>query len=191
MVNTYKIVIAGQYGAGKTSIYRQYLYNQFTSVTESTLGAEFIQQKKDNGDIVYLWDTAGQERFQALVKNYFTMSDCMLIVYDITDKNSFTRAKELIDDIESMTEILPVMVLIGNKIDLVDRRTVMYDEAYNYAQNRNMNYYEVTAKNNDNIKNMFEEVLANLETHKRDNNSFTSDNTVLYKKTIKKPDCCT
>jgi small GTP-binding protein len=129
----YKLILIGNAGVGKTSIFRKLSTGQFTETNISTIGVEkktffidILNKKKQQENVsVILFDTAGQEKFRAITKNYFRGSDGILLIYDITEKNSFEQVEAWIDSIKESigkeAESKYIIFLIGNKLDLINQ----------------------------------------------------------------------
>jgi small GTP-binding protein len=118
--------------------------------------------KKGNEIIkVTIYDTAGQERFNYLIKNYYKGTNGVLLIFDITNRDSFNKIdfwlQDLRDNADNIDNIF--IYLIGNKIDLEEKRQVSFEEANEYANKKNMKYLEVSAKTGQNIKKLFEEMI--------------------------------
>lgn len=161
----YKVIIIGDYGVGKTSLLRQYVESRFLDRYTATVGADFKSRKVkvDNKTIeLQLWDTAGQERFNSLGHAFYRGAECCVIVFDLTNRESFTRLdfwKEgfLEQAGKWKTEEFP-FVLVGNKADKVNERKVSYEETSRWAGENNMLYFETSAKDKTQIEGIFMEI---------------------------------
>lgn len=173
-----KIVLIGDSNVGKTSIIDQFIENKFGE-TKPSIGAlhKLKNITNTNGEEVQLdiWDTAGQEKFKSIVPMYYKGSKGIIIVYDITSKDSFEGAKKWIQDIESNNNSA-CLILVGNKTDLAENREVTSDQASAYAANKNIIYLECSAKTNDNITKIFKNVADKMNK--------TSENVNTSKLTI-------
>lgn len=169
-----KIVIIGDSNVGKTSIIDQFIENKFGDTKPSIGALHKLKNIKNNaGDDVQLdiWDTAGQEKFKSIVPMYYKGSKGIIIVFDITSEDSFEGAKKWIKDIESNNNSA-TLILVGNKTDLGESRTVSTDQAYTYATGKNMTYFECSAKNNENVVEIFKSVADKiLKTNENMNTS--------------------
>lgn len=157
----FKVVLLGEGCVGKTSIVLRYVEDKFSSQHMSTLQASFLIKKLVvDGKRVHLniWDTAGQERFHALGPIYYRASNGVVLVYDITDQDSFQKVKNWVKELKRMLGEELVIIIVGNKLDLELQRTVMQDQAEEYAESVGAYYCETSAKRNDGI----EEVFLNL-----------------------------
>ena len=159
-----KILTLGAQNVGKTNIIFRYSDNQFLERINSTIGIDFKTKmiKKGNEIIkVTIYDTAGQERFNYLIKNYYKGTNGVLLIFDITNRDSFNKIdfwlQDLRDNADNIDNIF--IYLIGNKIDLEEKRQVSFEEANEYANKKNMKYLEVSAKTGQNIKKLFEEMI--------------------------------
>lgn len=145
---------------GKTSLVLRYMEDKFNTEHLSTLQASFVTKKVTLPDEsraqLNIWDTAGQERFHALGPIYYRGSDGALLVYDITDQDSFLKVKSWVRELKQMRGSEIELVIVGNKTDLDDQRTVSYETAMRYAQTVGAQYVETSAKENDSVTELFE-----------------------------------
>lgn len=158
--NTYnfKVVLLGEGCVGKTSLVLRYVEDKFNAKHMTTLQASFLN-KKINVDgkavRISIWDTAGQEKFHALGPIYYRSSNGAILVYDITDEDSFQKVKNWIKELKKMLGSDIVLVIVGNKIDLQKDRNVSQEMAENYAESVGATHYETSAKNNVGIEEVF------------------------------------
>lgn len=145
---------------GKTSLVLRYMEDKFNTEHLSTLQASFVTKKVTLPDEsraqLNIWDTAGQERFHALGPIYYRGSDGALLVYDITDQDSFLKVKSWVRELKQMRGSEIELVIVGNKTDLEDQRTVSYETAMRYAQTVGAQYVETSAKENESVTELFE-----------------------------------
>ncbi|MCI4379935.1 hypothetical protein PDJAM_G00230820 [Pangasius djambal] len=109
-----------------------------------------------------LWDTAGQERFRSLIPSYIRDSTIAVVVYDITNLNSFQQTSKWIDDVRTERGSDVIIMLVGNKTDLADKRQVSVEAAEKKARELNVMYIETSAKAGYNVKQLFRRVAAAL-----------------------------
>eukprot|EP00339_Tiarina_fusa_P024428 CAMPEP_0117031130 /NCGR_PEP_ID=MMETSP0472-20121206/22412_1 /TAXON_ID=693140 ORGANISM="Tiarina fusus, Strain LIS" /NCGR_SAMPLE_ID=MMETSP0472 /ASSEMBLY_ACC=CAM_ASM_000603 /LENGTH=155 /DNA_ID=CAMNT_0004739395 /DNA_START=191 /DNA_END=658 /DNA_ORIENTATION=- len=109
-----------------------------------------------------LWDTAGQERFRSLIPSYIRDSSVAVIVYDITSRNSFANTSKWIEDVRAERGNDVVIMLVGNKTDLSDKRTVSVEEAEAKSKELEVMFIETSAKAGFNIKALFRKVASSL-----------------------------
>ena len=160
-----KIVLVGTTHAGKTSIVQRYINDQFTASTVASTQAAFFQKAVEvNGKEVVLdiWDTAGQERFRSLAPVYYRDAKGAIVVFDITDANSFSKAKQWINELRSARGDQVVIFLVGNKVDLQFIRVVQTSEARQFAKLSGLAYFETSAKTGSNIDQVFLELAAEI-----------------------------
>ena len=148
-----KLLIIGDSAVGKTSMLLKYTDNFFPESHLATIGVEF--KTKDiqyNGYNINLqvWDTAGQERFKSITKSFFRNANGIIFVYDITQKNSFKNVKDWIKDSEANDTGFK-RILVGNKIDLQNKRQVKLNEVKDWADKKNLEVIEASAKTGANI----------------------------------------
>lgn len=160
-----KIVLIGDSNVGKTSIIDQFIENKFGETKPSIGAMHKLKTIKNNiGEDVQLdiWDTAGQEKFRSIVPMYYKGSKGIIIVYDITSKDSFEGAKKWIQDIEANNNSAS-LILVGNKTDMGENRDVSTDQANSFATSKNIAYYECSAKTNENIVDIFKSLADKIQ----------------------------
>lgn len=154
----YKVVLLGEGCVGKTSLVVRYVQNTFNDKHLTTLQASFLNKKLNiAGKRVELaiWDTAGQERFHALGPIYYRDSNGAVLVYDITDEDSFQKVKNWVKELRKMLGPEITLCIIGNKTDLEKQRNVMLADAEEYAKSVGAVHYHTSAKLNKGIEEMF------------------------------------
>jgi len=128
-----------------------------------TIGVEFGTHTHtlDNGDTVKLqiWDTAGQESFKSITRSYYRNSVCALVVFDVTDESSFKNVSGWINDVKTYSHLPVTIVLVGNKCDLENKRKVKREDAEKFARDRDMPYYETSAKTGQNVNLAFLKIV--------------------------------
>uniref|UniRef100_A0A914GQX4 Uncharacterized protein n=1 Tax=Globodera rostochiensis TaxID=31243 RepID=A0A914GQX4_GLORO len=145
-----KVVVLGNMGVGKTSILLRHDGQGFTSQMSSTLGASYIcsRSKADNGREfeLQIWDTAGQERFRSMVPLYMRNSSAAMLVFDITNRQSFRDLESWIKEVERIDETGHVFLfVVANKCDLNEMRMVSEEEGRQFAEKQNAHYCETSA----------------------------------------------
>lgn len=158
-----KVVLLGEGCVGKTSIVLRYVEDKFNNKHISTLQASFLTKKLTVGDKrvqLNIWDTAGQERFHALGPIYYRASNGAILVYDITDQDSFQKVKNWVKELKKMLGSDIVITIVGNKTDLDKDRTVNIEEAQSYAQAVGATFFETSAKLNEGIEELFQELTT-------------------------------
>jgi len=154
----FKIVLLGEGCVGKTSCVLRYVEDKFNDKHITTLQASFLSKRLNiRGKRVTLsiWDTAGQERFHALGPIYYRDANGAVLVYDITDADSFTKVKNWVKELRKMLGNDISLIIAGNKIDLEKQRHVSHQQAEEYAQSVGATHFSSSAKLNQGIEEMF------------------------------------
>ena len=165
----YKILFLGDTSVGKTSLLIRYTDNKFDSDSLPTLGVDVrnkyvsLEQKRIRLDI---WDSAGQERFRNLTKNFYHGANAIIFVYDITNKKTFETLKtwliEAQKDVTNETE----MIIVGNKIDLNEKREVNFQTSESLGKKNNIEVFESSAKTGEGVEEMFIYLIKKLFQNK-------------------------
>ncbi|XP_042742438.1 ras-related protein Rab-41 isoform X8 [Lagopus leucura] len=152
----FKLVFLGEQSVGKTSLITRFMYDSFDNTYQATIGIDFLSKTmylEDRTQVrLQLWDTAGQERFRSLIPSYIRDSTIAVVVYDITNLNSFQQTSKWIDDVRTERGSDVIIMLVGNKTDLADKRQVSIEEGERKARELNMMYIETSAKAGYNVK---------------------------------------
>ena len=154
----YQLLIIGDSTVGKTSILSRFTNGTFDSNYLATVGLDNFTKDEiiDNKTIrIKIWDTAGQERYRSLTKGFFRNADGIMLVYDVTNSDTYDNLKFWLQSIKNnmsgdMGEI-PI-IIIGNKIDCKDEREVNFQEAENFWKEQGYPYFETSAKTGENIE---------------------------------------
>merc|ERR1712111_272057 len=142
-------VLLGESAVGKSSLVLRFVKGQFHEFQESTIGAAFLTQTVclDDTTVKFeIWDTAGQERYHSLAPMYYRGAQAAIVVYDITNADTFERAKQWVKELQRQASPNIVIALSGNKADLTTNRIVEYDEASAYAEENGLLFMETSAK---------------------------------------------
>ncbi|KAN0007320.1 hypothetical protein ACTFIV_001208 [Dictyostelium citrinum] len=175
-LSKYKLVFLGDQSVGKTSIITRFMYDTFDITYQATIGIDFLSKTmylEDRTVRLQLWDTAGQERFRSLIPSYIRDSSVAIVVYDITNKVSFTNTIKWIEDVRNERGNNVVIMLVGNKTDLADKRQVSIEEGEAKAKEYDIMFTETSAKAGFNIKALFRKVASALPGI--DSNSMTKN----------------
>ena len=175
-----KIILVGNSSVGKTSIIHKFIDRNFeeqiTATVSTTFKAKKIKIDPFTEANLKIWDTAGQERYRSLTANYIRGSNGVLVVFDLANKGSFEELDkwmEIIRDVIAENKI--EKILVGNKTDLPEEEKVISDEmATKYADEHNMKYFSVSAKEGINIDLLFEQLgndcIKNLQEQEKEEN---------------------
>eukprot|EP00161_Ancyromonas_sigmoides_P013230 TRINITY_DN339_c0_g1_i1.p1 TRINITY_DN339_c0_g1~~TRINITY_DN339_c0_g1_i1.p1 ORF type:complete len:215 (-),score=54.57 TRINITY_DN339_c0_g1_i1:21-665(-) len=161
----YKLVFLGDQAVGKTSIITYFMYSNFDQAYHATVGIDFLSKTmylEDRTVRLQLWDTAGQERFRSLIPSYIRDSSVAVVVYDVTNRLSFEHAPRWIEDVRAERGDDVVIVLVGNKTDLADRRAVAEEEGAARARDLGVLHIETSAKAGVNVKALFRRIASAL-----------------------------
>lgn len=129
----------------------------------STIGVDFKIRTIDvNGRAIKLqiWDTAGQERFQSITANYYNGSHAIAIVYDVTNRESFDNLRKWVADVDRLGNPQVCRIIVGNKVDLEDKRQVKYEEGQAFADNLGVPFIETSAKTTYNVQQLFTQMCV-------------------------------
>jgi small GTP-binding protein len=146
---TVKVVLLGESSVGKTSLVNVVQDDAFSSDYTPTVGSSFIVRTVVVDDIevkLNIWDTAGQERYRALTPMYYRDAHFVVLVYAVDNTHSFDRLESWRRDIENECNPVPHLVILGNKLDLADMRTVSAEAAEAAARAMDARFYEISAK---------------------------------------------
>lgn len=166
----YKVVLLGEGRVGKTSILLRFVRGEYSDKQQSTLQASYLDKKiSADGHTVNLsiWDTAGQERFHALGPIYYRDADGALLVYDITDFESFTKVRKWVRELKSIVGNDINIVIAGNKIDLAKNRVVPEKDALEYAESVGAAHIYTSAKQNKGLDECFNELGKRMADRKK------------------------
>ena len=176
----FKILLLGDSGVGKSSLLLRYTKNEFISDMRSTIGVEFALKyiTIDNYQLkIQIWDTAGMERYRSITNAYYKGAKGVIVLYDICRKKSFENVDKWIDDFKSKADDDAVIILIGNKSDLDDKREVSKEEGESKAQMNKFAFMETSAKDNNNVQKAFETLFGEIvKIYKNKNNIDLNDN---------------
>ena len=190
-----KLMVIGETRVGKTALINKYTKNTFGGTYLTTVGIDF-QEKIINIEEktvkLQIWDTAGQERFRNIAKSYFHTSDGFLLVYDISNKETFEKLNFWYEQITLNAPANTKCVVAGNKCDLDDSREVNREEGEKFAKTYNINFFETSAKEGTNVNKLFQtlssEIIKDIIKNGHKNKRASQ---VLKKNTKnKKKSCC-
>ncbi|SMN18567.1 similar to Saccharomyces cerevisiae YFL038C YPT1 Rab family GTPase, involved in the ER-to-Golgi step of the secretory pathway [Maudiozyma saulgeensis] len=154
----FKLLLIGNSGVGKSCLLLRFSDDTYSNDYISTIGVDFkIKTVELEGKTVKLqiWDTAGQERFRTITSSYYRGSHGIIIVYDITDQESFNGVKMWLQEIDRYATSTVLKLLVGNKCDLTDKRIVEFDIAKEFADANNMPFLETSALDSTNVEEAF------------------------------------
>ncbi len=156
-----KLLLLGDSSVGKTSILLEYISNKFDESSISTVGVDYMDKIIDYNKFkikLQIWDTSGEEKFRTITKNFYRNADGLLVVFDLTKKESYDHIRSWINEAKENNDKLKT-ILIGNKLDLKDERIVAIDVAKQFAEKNNLKYIETSAKDGTNINESFQAII--------------------------------
>jgi small GTP-binding protein len=170
----FKMILIGDAGAGKTCLSYRYVDNTWTDAYIATIGIDFkikifdLDEKKVK---LQIFDTAGQERFRKITAAYYKSVAGIVLVYDITEIESFNNLNNWIEEIEKNASKDVCKILVGTKSDMEDKRQVSYEQENEFAEKLGMKFFETSAKASQNVEEVFvaltkEMILQRVEKEK-------------------------
>ena len=192
------IITLGNGQVGKTSLIIKYVDNTFSLNYIQTLGMDFkikmVKLQNSEEIRVKLTDTAGQERFGSLSSNYLKKANGIILIYDITSRESFEALNNWADEIKEKSksdEARPI-ILIGNKLDLEKNRCISKEEGENFAKNNcgGINFYETSCKTGENVENAINYLVSQIYNKYSGNNLNEGNNIKINGNNEKKKKCC-
>ena len=155
----FKVLLIGNSSVGKSSLLLRFVDNAWSDLFVPTIGVDFKIKTMtiDSKNVkLQIWDTAGQERFKNITASYYRGAHGILVVYDITDMESFKNINNWLIEIEKNANKNVYKILIGNKCDLEEKRTVSTQQGKELAETYGMQFIETSAKSNTNVSEAFE-----------------------------------
>lgn len=162
----FKLLLIGDSGVGKSCLLLRFADDTYTESYISTIGVDFkIRTIELDGKTIKLqiWDTAGQERFRTITSSYYRGAHGIIVVYDVTDQESFNNVKQWFQEIERYACEGVNKLLVGNKSDLTLKKVVDYASAKEFADQLGVPFLETSAKNATNVENVFMTMVAEIK----------------------------
>ena len=175
----FKLLAIGDSNSGKSALLLKYTDTKWNESFVPTIGVDFVIKIFLNNQKYFLqkikiieiqgksvklqiWDTAGEERFKNIISSYYRGASGILLLYDITDRESFENLNSWLIDIEKNTKKDVCKILVGTNCDLEDERKVTYQEGKEFATSNGMKFIGVSAKNDTNVKKSFEILVEDI-----------------------------
>lgn len=162
----FKLLLIGDSGVGKSCLLLRFADDTYTESYISTIGVDFkIRTIELDGKTIKLqiWDTAGQERFRTITSSYYRGAHGIIVVYDVTDQESFVNVKQWLQEIDRYASENVNKLLVGNKCDLTSKKVVDYTTAKEYADQLGIPFLETSAKNSTNVEQAFMTMAAEIK----------------------------
>lgn len=163
----FKLLLIGDSGVGKSCLLLRFADDTYTESYITTIGVDFkirtveIERKTIK---LQIWDTAGQERFRTITSSYYRGAHGIIVVYDVTDAESFNNVKQWLHEIDRYASEHVNKLLVGNKSDLVAKRAVTYEQGQEFAQSLGIEFVETSAKNSENVEKAFMVMSAQIKS---------------------------
>lgn len=164
-VVSFKCCLLGDSNAGKSCLAIRFSRGTYYDYTEATIGAAFLTQTVQLEDCIIrfeLWDTAGQERYRSLAPMYYRGAAAAVVVFDVTNRESFEGAKSWVKELQRRGDPSVVIALAGNKADIKEGRVVEAAEASDYARDQGIIYMDTSAKTGQNVTDIFVAIARKL-----------------------------
>ncbi|CAL9165070.1 unnamed protein product [Musa hybrid cultivar] len=161
----FKVVVIGDSAVGKTQLLSRFTKDEFCFDSKSTIGIEFqtrtivLNRKRIKAQI---WDTAGQERYRAVTSAYYRGALGAMLVYDITKRPTFDHVARWVEELRANADKAIVIMLIGNKSDLAEKRAVSTEDAVEFAEEQGLFFSEASALSGDNVESAFLRLIEEI-----------------------------
>ena len=166
--SVYKVLLLGDSSVGKTCFLLKYTDKVFNEVYMSTIGLDYrlktLTLKSGKKVKLQIWDTAGQDRFRTITKNYYKGANGIILIYDVTNSDTYENVENWISQIKEEASPNVVIYLVGNKIDMEDKRKVTTEEGQKIANENNLPFLETSAKSDININETFDNLVEKMDS---------------------------
>ncbi|THG11566.1 hypothetical protein TEA_016217 [Camellia sinensis var. sinensis] len=162
----FKLLLIGDSGVGKSCLLLRFADDSYLESYISTIGVDFkIRTVEQDGKTIKLqiWDTAGQERFRTITSSYYRGAHGIIVVYDVTDQESFNNVKQWLSEIDRYASENVNKLLVGNKCDLTAQKVVSYETGKAFADEIGIPFLETSAKNATNVEQAFMAMAAEIK----------------------------
>ncbi|KMZ58530.1 Ras-related protein RIC1 [Zostera marina] len=162
----FKLLLIGDSGVGKSCLLLRFADDSYLESYISTIGVDFkIRTVEQDGKTIKLqiWDTAGQERFRTITSSYYRGAHGIIVVYDVTDQESFNNVKQWLNEIKKYASDNVNKLLVGNKCDMTSERVVSYEMGKAFADEIGIAFLETSAKNATNVEQAFMTMAADVK----------------------------
>lgn len=164
---SFKIIVVGDSGVGKSCLTMKGTKNHYEESYSPTVGFEFFTfniRINDKNIKLQIWDTAGQDRFRAITKNYYKGANGIILIYDVTNMQTYENVKNWISQIKEEASPNVIIYLVGNKIDVPDeQRLIKAEDGQKIADEFNLPFKEASAKDGTNVNEIFQELLEEID----------------------------
>ena len=180
----FKIILIGDSSVGKTSLVNRFMGFEFQENYACTINADFkiksLSIDQSTGAELTVWDTCGQERYRAITRQYFKDANGVILVYDVNNDNSFKGLNNWLNEIKNNCKNDVSVMLVGNKIDLNNRK-ITKEQGSEFALKNKLMYVETSSKEGINIDTPFENLASDIIKKIKDNPDYDYGETVEHK----------
>ena len=163
----YKVLLLGDTTVGKTCFLMKYTDKTFQDIHMATIGLDYrlksMKLKSGKNIKLQIWDTAGQDRFRAITKNYYKGSHGIILIYDVTNIQTFENVKSWVNQIREEASTNVIIYIAANKIDMEEERKVSKEEGEKLAQELGFPFMETSAKSGVNINETFDDLVERID----------------------------
>ena len=163
----YKVLLLGDTTVGKTCFLMKYNDKTFQDIHMATIGLDYrlksMKLKSGKNIKLQIWDTAGQDRFRAITKNYYKGSHGIILIYDVTNIQTFENVKSWVNQIREEASTNVIIYIAANKIDIEEERKVTKEEGEKLAQELGFPFMETSAKSGININETFDDLVERID----------------------------
>ena len=163
----YKVLLLGDTTVGKTCFLMKYTDKTFQDIHMATIGLDYrlksMKLKSGKNIKLQIWDTAGQDRFRAITKNYYKGSHGIILIYDVTNIQTFENVKSWVNQIREEASSNVIIYIAGNKIDIEDERKIKKEEGEKLAEELGFPFIETSAKSGININETFDDLVERID----------------------------
>ena len=190
----YKILLLGDSAVGKSCLLLRYCENSFQESHLTTIGLDFRLKTiilEDKRKIkVQIWDTAGEDRFRAITRNYYRGANGILLIYDVTDQQSFEHVRDWVEKIKEETSEGIIIYLVANKIDQTNKRIITNADGNKIAEESKIKYFETSAKTATGVTEVFESLVKEMDDYYMSRHKEEMETIHLNKNDKNKKKCC-
>ena len=164
----YKVLLLGDSTVGKTCFLIKYTDKTFQDVHMATIGLDYrlknMTLKSGKNVKLQIWDTAGQDRFRAITKNYYKGANGIILIYDVTNPQTFGNVKSWISQIREEASPNVLIYIAGNKIDMQEDRKIKKEDGQKLADEYSFPFVETSAKEGINVNETFEDLVEKIDS---------------------------
>lgn len=186
---SFKIVLVGDANVGKTNLLSRYITGQFEP-TQATIGVAYhtnLIQIEGKSVRLELWDTGGEDRFQSIIPAYYKSAQGAVLVYDISNANSFVSLTKWLEELTKFAPPNIAISLAANKVDLRNDQAVSMESAEKFAADNQLDFVEVSALDGTNVNSLFDGLAERILQQRKVNDQ---DHTPIQETTEVAGDHC-